>query len=413
MLKKKVRCMYLRSYFCSPKFYFCSKPYLIMKKIYACTFLILMVVGIAQSQTYLTKSFSYGGVNRQYLLYVPASYQITDTVPFVVALHGLGDNMNSFKNINFKSIADTAKFIFAIPQALVDNLFTGATAWNSGAGAFGISLNASVDDVGFLNALMDTVSAKYNIDQSRIFATGFSMGGFMSNRLACELNNRVAAIASVSGTIGGTLNCQPGRAIPVAHFHGTADSTIAYSGGTFGNDPEELVKYWVNNNGCDTTAIIDSIPNTKNDGRTVVHYKYPNGRYNTEVEFFKVVGGTHQWLTSANDITYSVEIWRFFSRFRWTAQQQTTGIATQDLKPLLAVYPNPAQNEIQVSLNDGTLPIEQVTVADLTGRIVSQTSVKENTFSFQVNTSAIANGVYILRVDSKGYGISKKIVISK
>ena len=86
MLKEKVRCMYLRSYFCSPKFYFCWKSQLMMKKLYAFTFLTLLVVGIAQSQTYLTKSFSFGGVNRQYLLYVPASYQITDTVPFVVAL---------------------------------------------------------------------------------------------------------------------------------------------------------------------------------------------------------------------------------------------------------------------------------------------------------------------------------------
>jgi len=381
-----------------------------MKKNYTFFLAIFLFTNLAWAQ-YSTRSFSYDGVTRQYRLYVPASYDGSQAVPFVIALHGLGDNMTGFSNINLKAVADTANFIFAIPQALVDALITGQTAWNSGAGAFGVTLNASVDDVGFLNALMDTVSANYNINQSRIYATGFSMGGFMSNRLACELNNRVAAIASVSGTIGGSLNCQPGRAIPVAHFHGTADATVPYTGNTFGNDPEVLVNYWVSNNGCNTTAIIDSLPDTKNDGKTIIHYKYLNGNYNTEVEFFKVVGGQHEWLTAANDINYSVEIWRFFNRFEWSVQ---TNIVEEKFDfGSISLFPNPAQNEIQINVKNGTSPVEQITLSDIAGRNLLTLGWNMNSNSFLLNTSSFANGIYMLSLQNGEYKQTRKIVISK
>jgi polyhydroxybutyrate depolymerase len=128
-----------------------------MKKIYLFVLVTLLATGIFAQ--YSTRSFTFGGVTRQYLLYIPAAYDGSKAVPFVMALHGLGDNMNNFAGINFNSIADTANFIFAIPQALVDTVLSGSTAWNSGAGEFGITLNPNVDDVGFLNALIDTVSA--------------------------------------------------------------------------------------------------------------------------------------------------------------------------------------------------------------------------------------------------------------
>lgn len=374
-----------------------------MHKKYLSVFLFLLTVVLANAQ-YLTKSFTYGGVTRQYILYVPAIYDGTQPVPFVVALHGLGDNMNNFKNINLKAVADTANFIVAFPQALVDGL-TNSTAWNSGAGAFGVTLNANVDDVGFLYALMDTVSANYNINQKRIYATGFSMGGFMTNRLACQLNNRVAAIASVSGTIGNGLNCQPNHAVPAAHFHGTADGTVAYSGNQYGKDAEVLVKYWVTNNGCDTTAIIDSLPDTKNDGKAIIHYRYPNGSYNTEVEFYKVIGGAHEWLTAANDLTYSVAIWRFFNRFEWT--EQNTGIKPADSAVNMNVFPNPNNGLLHVQLtegaNNGTLQLYNAAGMLMLQQTITQTA--------DIVTKGLAPGCYVLKLNTASGSTFTKVVI--
>lgn len=381
-------------------------------------FFALLITFFITAQTfsaaYLTRSFSYGGVTRQYLLYVPAAYDGSTAYPFVMALHGLGDNMNNFKGINMNAVADTAHFILAIPQALVDPVFTQSTAWNSGAGQFGVSLNANVDDVGFLNALIDTVSANYNVDQTRVYSTGFSMGGFMSNRLACELNNRIAAIASISGTIGSVITCQPARAIPVAHFHGTADATINYTGNPFGNDPEALVSYWMNHDHCDTTPVsIDTFPNIANDGKIVVHYKYTGGSYSTRVEFFKVIGGAHEWLGPVgNDINYAVEIWRFFRDFQWTAQ--TNGIPDETgSSDAVNIYPNPSSDYLNVVLNNFNAKQAELMLYDITGEKVFSIFTENTNGNISIPLSNLSAGVYVLKFAAPGLSLNKKIVVQR
>ena len=187
-----------------------------MKK-YLLLLVFPLIMFSASAGHYVLHTWAFGGLGREYYLYVPNSYDSTKPSPFVLVLHGLGDTISNFIGINMNLVADTGNFIFAVPQAITDPTF-GASAWNSGAGEYSIQLNPSVDDVGFLNAIIDSTSAYYNIDQTRLYCTGFSMGGFMTNRLGCELNNRIAAIASVSGTIGNYLSCNPTRAVPSCHF---------------------------------------------------------------------------------------------------------------------------------------------------------------------------------------------------
>lgn len=376
-----------------------------MKKIFLCLLLPGCVM-VSRAQ-YLTDSFSFGGVMREYLLYVPPSYDGSQAVPFVLALHGLGDDMNNFAGIRFENVADTANFIFAIPQALVDNQLTGATAWNSGAGAFGITLNPGVDDVGFLNALMDTVSVRYNIDQTRLYSTGFSMGGFMTNRLGCELNNRIAAIASVSGTIGNGISCHPARVVPACHFHGTADQTVAYTGNTYGNDAEALVAYWRGHDRCDTAAVIDSIAHTTNNALHIVHYTYPNGAYGSDVEFYKVIGGQHQWLgPSGYDINYAVEIWNFFRRYKWEPQAPN-GIAEVE-NVSLRVYPNPSAGVLHVE-GAGYSGNADITIMDAMGR---QVYAQMFSGELTINTANFAKGVYVLQVSDNKHKSQYKIAIT-
>ncbi|MBS1686417.1 MAG: T9SS type A sorting domain-containing protein [Bacteroidetes bacterium] len=362
-----------------------------MRKVYL--FFLLFVAMCSARAQYMTDSFSFGGVMRQYLLYVPPSYDGSQAVPFVLALHGLGDDMNNFAGVRFDQVADTANFILAIPQALVDNQLTGSTAWNSGAGAFGITLNPGVDDVGFLNALMDTVSAYYNIDQTRMYSTGFSMGGFMTNRLGCELNNRIAAIASVSGTIGNGISCHPSRVVPACHFHGTADQTVAYTGNNYGNDAEALVEYWRSHDQCDSAAVVDTIAHTTANALRIIHYTYPNGAYNSDVEFYKVLGGQHQWLgPSGYDINYAVEIWNFFRKYKWEPQAPNS-IAEQE-KLHVRVYPNPASGAIRINA-DGFGPAAVVTLTDMAGRKVYSGLCTGETI---VDTANFAKGIYVVEV---------------
>jgi len=344
---------------------------------------------------YYLHTWTYGGLSREYYLYIPAHYDSTKPTPVVLVLHGLGDTITNFKGINMNLVADTANFIFAMPQAITDPNF-GASAWNSGAGEFSIQLNPTVDDVGFLNAILDSTALYYNVDQTRLFCTGFSMGGFMTNRLGCELNNRIAAIASVSGTIGNYITCSPTRVVPACHFHGTADQTVNYTGDPFGLDPEALVAYWRTHDRCDSIPSIDTLPQHVNDGLTFVHYTYANGAYGSDVEFYKVINGTHEWIMDAN-MNYSVAIWQFFYKYKWT--EQVNAISEVPVAVNLKVFPNPANDVLNIEFNAmGSDSHQELIVTDLTGRVVLKNELSSAQSSQQINTKSWAAGSYTYNV---------------
>jgi polyhydroxybutyrate depolymerase len=363
---------------------------------------LLLVATCLQSTAQLTtNSWNYGGVSRQYLTYVPASYTGATPVPVVFCLHGLGDNMNNFYNIGMKFVADTANFIVVVPQALVAP-FAG-TAWNSGAGLNGFTLNANVDDVGFINAIIDTLIANYNIDQRRVFSCGFSMGGFMSQRLACELNDRIAAVASVAGTIGNTLICNPGRSVPICHFHGTADSTIYYNDNQYGNDPEELVEFWAQNNGCNASPTITLLPDLASDGLLVSHYVYDGCSAAGDVELFRVDSAEHVWLGPSNDIFYTTEIWKFFMR-----QVHADFVSQEEMTmPTVQLYPNPVSDVLFIETETPSM----VRIVDITGRSVFENKTLVNRSEIDINK--FAKGTYTVIIHSAQGKISiEKLIVN-
>lgn len=355
------------------------------------TFALVFFIATSMLMAQTTKSFQHGGITRQYKEYVPSTYTGTQSVPLVICLHGLGDNMTNFSGIGMHLLADSAQFITLYPQAVTSPY---GTAWNSGASYMSQVLNGTIDDVGFINALIDSTAALYNIDPSRVYVTGFSMGGFMANRLACQLGTRVCAIASVAGTIGTSCNCTPFRPTPVAHFHGTADGTVAYTGNLYGNDAEELVDFWVANNQCDTPAIYTALPNLAADSMTVERYDYLNGNQNSEVVFYKVNNAVHTWLIPiTNDISYTIEIWNFFKRF------QLTTVSIDDQKaPRLSVFPNPTADFIQINgfnnAQDGHLSI-----TDMNGKVMLQMKF-DNGFAV-ADVSSFAPGVYFAQLTNE------------
>ncbi|MDD3877104.1 MAG: PHB depolymerase family esterase [Bacteroidales bacterium] len=356
--------------------------------IFSLSFLFLANLVSAQQ---VNKTFPFGGLTRQYIEYVPSIYDGSEAVPLVICLHGLGDNMTNFSGIGMNHVADTANFIVLTPQA-VGSLM--GNAWNSGASSGGSQINPNVNDVGFIAALIDSTMAHYNIDQRRIYVTGFSLGAFMTNRLACQLGNRIAAIASVAGTIGSSLNCTPNRAVPVCHFHGTADGTISYTNNSYGLNVDAFIDFWVSNNICDTTPIVTNLPNTAPDSMTVEHYVYGNGENNTVVELFKVNNAGHTWLfTPNNDISYTKEIWNFLSRFSstdWVSIEKKT----TDFE--LKVFPNPFNSHIQFeSISQDLIYIE---LFDNIGRQIFNGFHNTNDiFSME----HLHSGLYIMKIYSK------------
>ncbi len=353
-----------------------------------------------------THSWDFDGETREYLMYIPSIYDGSTPVPVVFCLHGLGDNMNNFANIGMNYVADTANFIVITPQALVDNL-SGSTAWNSGASAFGYVLNGSVDDIGFLGAIIDTLNTNLNIDLQRVYSCGFSMGGFMTNRLACEMNDRIAAIASVAGTIGSAVTCNPGRAVPACHFHGTGDATVAYTGNQYGNDAEDLAAYWAANNNCGGTPTVTALPDLANDNYLVTHYLYSGCDDGADVELYKVDSAAHEWLAPppVNDIFYTTEIWNFFLR-----HTHPENVNVEEYNNLtFSVYPNPSAGVISLGLeniNNGDIAVYNV-IGDLIyhKEISSETEV--------LDLSNYENGCYFVEVSSEGKRNIQKLILSK
>ena len=157
------------------------------------------------------------------------------------------------------------------------------------------------NDIGFVNALIDSVSLKYNIDSNRIYACGFSNGGTFSYELICGLSNKIAAFGSVGGNFSINENrlCNINREIPLIHIHGTRDRLQKYnhSDGDFLSTIES-VNYWAKYNQLDIKVVENMEDVHKKDGTTVEKHTYSINNSNTQVIHFKVVKGGHLWLGS-------------------------------------------------------------------------------------------------------------------
>ncbi len=348
------------------------------------------------SQT--VKFLTFDGIQRKYLEYVPSSTQPNEFFALVLCLHGLGDNIDHFKNIGMHWVGDTARFITLYPEALPSNM---GTAWNSGASYMGFVLNNNINDVGFLLKLIDTTISQYNIDTNRIYVCGFSMGGFMANRMACEAGHRLTAIASVAGTIGNSLNCNPVCPLPVCHFHGTNDQQVSYTANAYGLNPEDMIMFWKNYNQCDNNVIFSTLPNTANDNITVETYLYPSPASN-DVMLYKAIGAQHQWLyLPANDISYTFEIWYFFRKYTKASNSISNNTYESDK---LLFYPNPAKDYIHL-LNSNT---ERIAITDIQGRCLYQHENPSSTISVEfLNT-----GTYFIHfTTSRGKYIQKLAIV--
>ena len=233
---------------------------------------------------------NFAGLERTYVLHIPPGYNPAKPAPLVLAFHGIGLDANEMMRISgLNTQADKSGFIVVYPNG------SGATkSWNGGR-CCGEAAKNNVDDVGFVRALIDELAGSLNIDQDRVYATGFSNGAILVYRLACELSDRIAAIGPVAATQirDDQEVCHPSRNISVIHFHGTADRLNPYEGGTTSVGYEflpvsEAIGFWVNQNACPTpirSEVTDSIQ----------HDEYVPCIDNSAVELYTIMEGEHAW----------------------------------------------------------------------------------------------------------------------
>jgi len=229
-----------------------------------------------------TRMMLWDGAMRTYEVHVPPGYDHAPT-PVVFNFHGFTSNASDqagYSEMIPKS--DAAGFIAVHPQGLNNS-------WNAGD-CCGQSATDGVDDVGFVGAMIDALAADLCVDEARVFATGLSNGGFLSYRLACELSDRIAAIAPVAGQLG-VDPCAAPRPVPVIHFHGDADPIVPYDGSVFLGfvSVAESIGFWVTRNNCDPTPV-----ETFNTGDTHCD-TYGSCDEGADVVLCTITGGGHTW----------------------------------------------------------------------------------------------------------------------
>ncbi len=367
------------------------------KKLLLSIFVLFATIANAQ-KTVIDSIFS-GGIYRNYRVYIPAAYTGTTARPLVFDLHGYTSSAIAEQGYsNFMPIADTANVIFVYPNGTLDG--SSQPYWNAGFGK-------AMDDIGFISNLIDTLLTQYNIDANMVYSCGMSNGGYMSHTLACELSNKIAAIASVTGSMTTYQQsiCIPNRPVPIMQISGNADGTVSYGGGGGSMGIDALVNYWVTNNNCNPTPIFTNVPNTSTtDGCKAEYYLYNGGTNGSTCEKYKIIGGGHTWPGSPfiigvtnQDFKASEKIWLFFRKYKLN---QLTGISDLQNAYKITLFPNPATNIVNIEGEN----VSSLIIYDVNGRVLIQSQQK------QIDISALAKGVYSVVVISEKNRSVKKMV---
>jgi polyhydroxybutyrate depolymerase len=360
-------------------------------------FLFLMLLPFfTRAQQTINYSILVDSVQREFILYVPDSYNENTSVPLVFSFHGLGGNAQAqMDDHDFRPVADTAGFIVAHP--LGEPIIGPARGWNFGN-------DTLPDDVLFTSAMIDTIAADYNVNLDRVYACGMSFGGFFSIFLAGQLSDRVASVASVAGTVVNTVPdslITPERPISLLQIHGTDDINVAYNGSPISQSVQYVLDHFVAQNNCDSNPTTTSLPDTDpNDGSTVEQIVYANGDEGTVVEHFRITGGLHTWPdenTNAQgvnrDINGCEEIWKFFSRFDMNGALEVTTAVEPIVNAIdIKVYPNPTHNHIHFQTGNTAL---DVTIINAAGQefVLPVSSFNSKN---KVNVSSLPSGLYFI-----------------
>jgi polyhydroxybutyrate depolymerase len=371
-----------------------------MKRSLLLFLLSVLPLHVVLAQQTVADSLVSGGLMRHYNLYIPKNYVAGSSRPLVIHFHGYSSSeVVEQLYTNYMAVADTAGFLVAYPRGTVDG--SGNQYWNAGIPG----LPTTPDDVAFTADLIDRIYQRNNIDRTRVFASGLSNGGYMCYRLAWKLPNRIAAIASVSGSMSPQdfIQCNPTQPVPVMEIHGTADQTVPYTTSVISTDIDTLMRFWVLHDRCLPISDPIMVPNKDTaDGTTVTHFEWTPELINESVELYRVNGGQHvDWPGAGagnnGDFSATPTIWQFFNRFVGNfsdVREEKTPSASFDF------YPNPSTTTIHIQADPGST----VSIMDMAGRTLLVSRHAE------VAVDGLLPGVYFLECEAAGIRSVKKMV---
>ncbi len=256
------------------------------------------------------------GQKREYLLYVPGSYDRSRPTPLVISMHGGGGWPGHLESTSrWNRLAEEHGFLVVYPAGS-----DVPKSWRVGRGA------GLWTDVRFISELIDTLESAYNIDPTRIYANGLSNGGGMAFVLSCRLSQRIAAVGLVAPALSLPWSwCKNPRPVPMIAFHGTADTVTPYHGGRSPAFPDRLVlpsiptwtASWAGRNQCGTNPVESRV------AADVTRLEYTSCADDAAVVLYTIEGGGHtwpggepmpEWLTghTSDGVDATRQMWVFF-----------------------------------------------------------------------------------------------------
>ena len=261
----------------------------------------------------------HGGIDRYYYIHLPHP-EAEGSSSVLFNLHGYGSNaIEQMLYADFRDLAITEQnnFILIHPQGAPLNtaLTSSSSHWNSG----GWTIGSTVDDVDFIDTIINLVSQKYDINSQRIYSTGMSNGGFMSYHLACNLSSKIAAIASVTGSMSHETydNCDPSHPTPIMQIHGALDGVVPYDGNsTLGmKSIDNTIEFWRSYNLCEIDPIIN-FTEYFGAGLGINQKSFVNCLNSIQLELYKIDTMGHVWPDkNSYGISASEKIWEFINLY--------------------------------------------------------------------------------------------------
>ena len=393
-------------------------------------FILLVNVSFAQSSTY--DSIFTGGRWRTFFTYLPSGFNSLTKHSLVLAFHGGG--ATSYVSLQYQSRlsqkADSAGFILVYPEGVK---IAGSRTFNAG-GCCSPATTLNIDDVGFVNALLDILFKSLPVDTARVYATGFSNGALLCYRLANQLSNRIAAIAPVEGVLI-HFPWAPTRAVPIISFHSYKDFNIPYYGGltigpsgTYYAPQDSIFSIISSNYSCAVKKEILFHDTSQYD-----HFKYSDCNCGSVIEQFVSYDGEHSWpgglsvsgVTVSDKFSASYLMWEFFKKYTISCNASAVGEEQVNRKSFWIEqnYPNPFNPETVIKYSLPEDSYVSLKVYDFLGReVVTMVDAYQNAGEYSNTLSSrllssgsvsFTSGVYYYRIIAGGFSKSMKMIYLK
>ena len=287
--------------------------------------------------------FDHDGLTRQYRIHIPSA--LPDSPALVIAMHGYGGNNNEMMNdYGWTELADERGFVIAFPNGTRDQ--SNNRFWDVD---YSFHAGFDIDDDGFIRELALHLQQLHGTAPNKIYATGFSNGAEMSFQLACRESETINAFAPIVGMMMDTLftDCNPAVVRPILSLNGTADNVTYWNGdmadnggwGPYHSIPDTMA-LWASIMDVNVTDSYDFPDTNPNDGSTVHRDIYSSPNHESELWFYTVYGGGHDWPGSWGnmDINAAIEVWNFFDGLSTApCLGDLDGSSTVDVVDLLAL----------------------------------------------------------------------------